>query len=209
MAQIMEPFSPTEQKIFQAAARIFVQRGRDGARMEDIAREAGINKAMLHYYFRSKDKLYLTVFEQEIRKVAEDLYQSLDLKTDIQNFLSNFIHNYIDRINQNPLLIQFMLWELRRGSHVISELFQKIFSHFAYHPPEKIVQKIQQAIKNNEIRKVDPHHLFFNIIGMCIFTFIASPIITSLFPDLNTQHKSFIDKRKSEIYNLIWNGIKP
>lgn len=205
----MENFSATEQKIFKAATRVFVQHGRDGARMEDIARQAGINKAMLHYYFRSKDKLYLTVFEQEIRKVAEDLYHSLDLKKDIQSFLSTFIHNYIDRIKQNPLLIQFMLWELRQGSHLISELFQKIFSNFSYHPPQKIVQKIQQAVKNKEIRKVDPLHLLFNIIGMCIFTFIATPIITSFFPDLNTQHKSFIDKRKSEIYNLIWNGIKP
>ncbi len=205
----MEHFSPTEQKIFQAAARIFVQHGRDGARMEDIAREAGINKAMLHYYFRSKDKLYLTVFEQEIRKVMDDLFQSLNLEADIQTFLHTFIHTYIDRINQNPLLIQFMLWELRRGSRVISDLFQKIFSNLAYYPPQKIVQKIHQAVKNKEIRKVDPQHLWFNIIGMCIFTFIASPIITSFFPELNTQHKSFIDKRKDEIYNLIWNGIKP
>lgn len=209
LANTLEHFNPTEQKIFKAAARIFVQRGRDGARMEDIAREAGINKALLHYYFRSKDKLYLTVFEQEIRKVMYDLFQSLNLEADIQTFLHTFIHNYIDRINQNPLLIQFMLWELRRGPRVFSELFQKTFSNLAYHPPQIIVQKIQRAVRNKEIRKVDPQHLLFNIIGMCIFTFIASPIITSFFQGLNTQHKSFINKRKDEIYNLIWNGIKP
>ncbi len=122
----MENFTPTEQKIFQAAARIFLQHGRDGARMEDIAREAGINKAMLHYYFRSKDKLYLSVFEQEIKKVVDDLYQSLDLKSDIQTFLFNFVHNYIDRINQNPLLIQFMLWELG----MVQASFLKYFKRF-------------------------------------------------------------------------------
>ncbi len=71
------------------------------------------------------------------------------------------------------------------------------------------MHKIQQAVHHKEIRKVDAHQLFFNIIGMCIFTFIAAPIITSFFPDINIQQKSFIEKRKTEICQMIWNGIKP
>ncbi|OGB63077.1 MAG: hypothetical protein A2Y94_06655 [Caldithrix sp. RBG_13_44_9] len=205
----MEHLSETEQKIYQAATRVFIHHGRDGARMEDIAKEAGINKALLHYYFRSKEKLYANVFEQEIRKVVMDLFQSINLELDIQTFLHTFIFTYIDRLHQNPFVVQFMLWEMRSPNTLIREIFQKIFSDDQYSPPQKVVQKIQQAIKNRKIRKLEARHLLFNIIGMCIYTFIAAPVITTLFPELKVQDKSFITQRKNEIFNLIWNGIKP
>jgi TetR/AcrR family transcriptional regulator len=205
----MERLSETEQKIYQAATQVFIHRGRDGTRMEDIAKEAGINKALLHYYFRSKDKLYSAVFEREVRKVVADLFLSINLELDIQTFLYTFIDNYIDRLHQNPAVVQFMLWEMRSPNTDISEIIQRIFTIDRNSPPQKIVQKLRQAVKDQEIRKLDAHQLIFNIISMCIYTFVAEPIIYSLFPELKVQEKSFINKRKNEIYNLIWNGIKP
>ena len=205
----MDHLSETEQKIYQAATRIFIRQGRDGARMEDIAKDAGINKALLHYYFRSKEKLYATVFEQEVRKVVMDLFQSMNLELDIQTFLHSFIFTYIDRLYQNPAVVQFMLWEMRDPNPIIHTIFYKIFSGEQFSPPQKVVQKIQQAVKNQELRKLDARHLLLNIIGMCIYTFIAAPIIITLFPELKMQDRSFINQRKNEIFNLIWNGIKP
>jgi TetR/AcrR family transcriptional regulator len=205
----MEHLSQTEQKIYEAATRVFIHHGRDGARMEDIAKEAGINKALLHYYFRSKDKLYSRVFEREVRKVVADLFLSINLELDIRTFLHTFIDNYIDRLHQNPAVVQFMLWEMRSSNTQISEIIKSIFTVDRYSPPQEIVQKLRRAVKNREIRRLDAHQLLFNIISMCIYTFIAEPIISSLFPELKVREKSFIEKRKDEIYNLIWNGIKP
>jgi AcrR family transcriptional regulator len=199
----------TEKTILEAAKRVFLQKGSDGARMQEIADEAGINKALLHYYFRSKEKLYATVFEQEIRKVVMDLFQSINLELDIQTFLQSFIFTYLDRLHQNPAVVQFMLWELRDPKPIIRTIFHKIFSGEQFSPPQKVVQKIQQAVKNQELRKLDARHLLLNIIGMCIYTFIAAPIIITLFPKLKMQDRSFINQRKNEIFNLIWNGIKP
>ena len=201
--------SETEQKIFDAATHIFIQRGRDGARMDDIAREAGINKALLHYYFRSKEKLYQEVFNREMRRVVTDLFRSVSVESEIRDFLKTFIDNYIDRINENPLVVRFMLWEIRSGASNFASIVQQVFTDTHPLTPKTIVEKIDRAARRREIRRVDGLHLLFNIIAMCIYTFIAEPIITAIFPGINVRNKSFITQRKKEIFHLIWDGIKP
>ena len=204
------PFSSeTEEKIYHAAREIFIQKGRDGARMEDIARQASINKALLHYYFRSKERLYQQVFQQEITRVVTDLFQSIPLEMEMPDFLSTFINNYIDRLNQNPFVIRFMLWELRHGAKNITAVIPQIFASGQFTSPDKIVEKFNLAVKSKEIRPVDGQHLFMNLIAMCIYSYIAEPIIHVIFPGTDVREKSFIEKKKKEIFNVIWNGIKP
>jgi len=202
--------SETEQRIFDSAREVFIRDGRDGARMEEIARHAGINKALLHYYFRSKERLYQAIFQREFKRVIGDLSDSLALNLDTSHFLQSFINNYIDRLNQNSHVIQFMLWEIRSGGENMKEFLQELFSSDRLSfTPWKVIKKFQQAMKNGEIRKTDPHQLLLSIISLCIYTFIAGPIIEAIFPEINTMDSKFINKRKKEIFQLVWNGIKP
>ena len=202
--------SETEQRIFDSAREIFIRDGRDGARMEEIARHAGINKALLHYYFRSKEKLYRAIFQQEFNRVIGDLLDSLPLDLKISEFLESFINNYIDRMSRNSHVIQFMLWEIRSGGENMREFLQDLFSSGRLNfTPHRVIKKFQQAMRKGEIRKADPHQLLLNIISMCIYTFIAGPIIQAIFPEINTLDSKFIRRRKKEIFQLVWNGIKP
>ncbi len=202
--------SETEQRIFDSAREVFIRDGRDGARMEEIARHAGINKALLHYYFRSKEKLYQVIFQREFQRVIGDLLDSLPLDLDTSHFLQFFINNYINRLSQNSHVIQFMLWEIRSGGENMREFLQELFSSDRLNfTPQRVIEKFQQAMKKGEIRKTDPHQLLLSIISMCIYTFIAGPIIQAIFPEINTLDTKFINKRKKEIFQLVWNGIKP
>ena len=205
----MEYSSETEQKIFEAAREIFVQEGRDGARMEEIANKAGINKALLQYYFRSKEKLYQEVFLRETRQLFNDLLGSINLNLEIRGLLKSFINNYLDRLHENPLIVRFFLWEIRSGGHHIKELLQPLLESDGRPAPRKLVTKFEDAISRGEIRKSDPYHLVFNLISMCIYTFIAEPILQVIFPEVDLHDQQFIDKRKKEIFDLIWEGIKP
>ena len=205
----MEYSSETEQKIFQAAREIFVQEGYDGARMEEIASKAGINKALLHYYFRSKDRLYHEVFRREVHQLLKDLIGSINLDLEIKELLKLFINNYLDRLHENPLVVRFFLWEIRSGAQHIREVLQPLLGTGNETIPAKLVQKFEIAISRGETRKLDPHHLLFSLISMCIYTFMAEPVIEVLFPDLNMQDDAFIEKRKTEIFNLVWEGLKP
>ena len=204
----MEYNSETEQKIFDAAREIFIQQGHDGARMEEIARKAGINKALLHYYFRSKDKLYQVVFTREARNLLNDMIGSINLNLEIKDLLHSFIQRYIDRLYENPLVVRFFLWEIRKGGQHIKEMLQPLLKKEGGPAPRQLVKKFEQAIASGEIRRLDPHHLVFSLISMCIYTFIAEPVIEVLFPEINIRGRSFIDKRKEEVYHLIWDGIK-
>lgn len=205
----MEYSSETEQKIIRAATDIFLQKGKDGARMQEIARQAGINQALLHYYFRSKEKLYRQVFVSEVREFMEAIFHSMVDTDDIAEFIRSFIYRYIDQLAQNPQVIRFILWEIERGGSLFAEVFREIIAQNPGKSPPFFIRKLNDAIRQGKIRKLDPFHLIFSIIGMCIYVFLARPLIQQIFPEINFTSPEFIEKRKEEVFNLVWNGIKP
>ena len=91
-----------EELILQTAMQVFIEKGRHGAKMQEIADRAGINKALLHYYYRSKEKLYTKIFEFLIWHNVADIYNMFDEQLSFNEFLKKFIYSYIDLINKNP-----------------------------------------------------------------------------------------------------------
>jgi len=205
---LMEYSSETEKKIVEAATTVFLEKGMDGARMEEIARNAGINKALLHYYFRSKEKLYQEVLRNEVRHFYLRFFNSISPVDEFSEFLKHFIYNYIDQIKENPQVVRFIFWEIGRGGKLVRSVLREILSNQHTRIPHLISDKINKAIAEKKIRPVDPQHLLFSLIGMSIFVFIAKPVIETLFEDIDVNSSSFIEKRKSEIFNLVWFGLK-
>src|SRR3982751_3647938 len=94
----------TEEKILSAAKKAFLTKGMDGARMQDIADKAGINKALLHYYFRSKDRLFEMIFLEEARKFMPRIATIMLSELTLFEKIEKFVDQYIDTLSQNPLL---------------------------------------------------------------------------------------------------------
>lgn len=204
----MEPATETEAKIIQAATEVFLEKGKDGARMQEIAAIANINKAMLHYYFRSKEKLYEKVFREKVFKFLDELFSSVPKTDDIKTVLREFTANYLDLISAHPELIRFILWEIRQGGQYMRDALKDIsdkhgFTKFPF------LEKVQNAIHAGTIRPLDPLHLIISVIGMCIYPFIAQPLLESAIPGINISSAVFLQKRKEEVFNLIWKGIQP
>lgn len=204
----MEYSSETEQKIIKAATDVFLQKGKEGARMQEIAGRAGINKALLHYYFRSKEKLYNQVFTKEVSQVFEDFFESIRLEKRMEDFLHTFVFNYIDHILKHPQVVRFMLWELESGAENLREIFRGIYTSRQERTPLTIIQRIETAIQDGEIRPLDSLQLLISIIGVCVYAFVAKPLLEALFPGVNVTDPAFAEIRKKEVFNLIWNGIK-
>lgn len=198
----------TETKIVQAATEIFLEKGKDGARMQEIADKANINKAMLHYYFRSKDKLYETVFKEKVFKFLDELFTSVPETDDIKTVLKQFTANYIDLISTHPELVRFILWEIRQGGQYMGEALKNISDKhgFAKFP---FLDKVQNAIQSGAIRPLDPMHLIISVIGICVYPFIAQPLLENAIPGIRIGSPIFLQKRKEEVFNLIWKGIQP
>jgi len=204
----MESTTETETKIIQAATEVFLEKGKDGARMQEIAQKADINKALLHYYFRSKDKLYETVFRERVFRFLDELFSSVPKTDDIETVLKEFTENYIDLISTHPELVRFILWEIRQGGQFMGDALKDIFEKHGF-TKFPFLDKVQNAIQAGTIRSLDPLHLIISVIGVCVYPFIAQPLLEKAIPGIQISSANFLQKRKEEVFKLIWEGIQP
>jgi len=198
----------TEQRILAAAAEVFLQKGKDGARMHEIARKAGINQALLHYYFRNKERLYEEVFTQKLSQFFGDFFASLSEIEDIRQLIRSFIDHYLDRLTEQPDLPRFIFWEIRQGGSVFAKVLRKYLGR-KKEIQNPFVLKVQEAVSAGQIRPLDPMHMFLSLLGMCLIPFIARPILERVLPDFPGLSAEFLETRKREIFDLVWQGIRP
>jgi len=196
--------SSTEQVILEAAKKIFVDKGKEGARMQEIANEAGINKALLHYYFRSKQKLFEAVFLEAFDKFLPKINLLLASEKTFLEIIEIFIENYIDLILGNPHIPSFVLHELNQNPENLAQFMDNKIPHMPM-----LFDKINLEIAAGNIKTINPKQLMVNIIGLCIFPFVASPIIQKLFFEGDeSAYQQFLIDRKTEVYNFVLNSIK-
>ena len=114
----------TEERILTAARQVFLSRGMDGARMQDIADEAGINKALLHYYFRSKDQLFERIFLEVANAFLPKVFAILDSDLTLFEKIERFCKEYISQVMTTPYVPIFILNEINRQPQ---EFLKKVF----------------------------------------------------------------------------------
>jgi len=193
----------TEDKIVDAAKTVFVQKGMDGARMQHIADEAGINKALLHYYFRTKDKLFEKVFTIIFKDIFSIFEQAASEEVSFGEFLEGFIRHYINMLKSRPYIPQFVIHELNRNPERIVKLMQG--SNF---DKQRLFNLINKAVEDEIIRPIHPVHLITNILALCIFPFVAKPIITGFVMDGDkTKYQQYIDERPDEVVAFVKKAV--
>lgn len=195
----------TEQQILQAARKVFIAKGLAGARMQDIANQAGYNKALLHYYFTSKDKLFDIVFEQEFGKFFSSLAQVIASGLPLFEKIEKVVELDIERLSQFPGLPMFVLNEVSRNPEVILKRLKNVPTDMAL----GILQKqINSEVKKGNIRKIEAGQLIVNIQSLCIFPFLAKPMVRGLMKMDEKTYQDMIQKRKTEVAQFIINAIK-
>jgi len=203
----MQELNETEQKIVDAAAQEFLEKGIAGARTQTIADLAGINKALLHYYFRSKEKLFDIVAERVIRNAMNQVLGNLSDGQDFEQWLQHFVHNYLTIVSGNPMIPRFMLWEVEAGGGRIAHIVKDILKmdKIEDNPLFKIVN---HAIENKQIRPIDPIQFIISLIAVCVAPFVARPILEKIIPELNVRSGEFIAQREKAILDLFLNGVR-
>ena len=194
----------TETSILNAAKRIFQHKGMDGARMQEIADEAGINKALLHYYYRSKQLLFEAVFKSAFLMLAPQLNKVLNSEDSLNDKIRNFTKNYISFIIKHPYLPNFIINELNRNP----EFVQKLTSEKHFPNIQKFKQQVAENVQNNIIKPIKAEQLFINIMALNIFPFIARPLVKALINKNDADMKLLIEARKTEVSEFIINAIK-
>jgi TetR/AcrR family transcriptional regulator len=194
----------TEEQILEAAQKVFQTKGMDGARMQEIADKASINKAMLHYYYRSKQLLFEAVFKKAFTLLAPQLNAILNDDSSLEDKIKNFTHNYISFMIKHPYLPNFIIQELNRNPKFI----EKIKNNVAFPNIDKFKLQVQNAVNVGNINPISAEQLFINILALNIFPFLASPLIKA-FTDVNGRdYKALLETRKNEVADFIINAIK-
>jgi len=193
----------TEEKILEAAKNVFVSKGMEGARMQEIADEAGINKALLHYYFRSKERLFEAIFSEIIKFAFPTITRIVQSDEPIVAKIEQVIDAYIDLLIKHPFIPGFIIKELNRDPSGLFKLVVKFGLN-----PQVIFDQIQLAMDRGEIIQMQPRHLAANIISMCIFPFAARPIISFvMFKDDQKALETFYSERAEVIKKFVVDAI--
>lgn len=196
--------NPNEMKILQAAKKVFHKHGYDGARMQEIADEAGINKAMLHYYFRSKDKLFDAIFEEAVYKIFFMVGNILDSDAPFNKKMENFANAYISILQENPFLPAFILHELNNNGEKLQQVFKNKFAA----KPMQFMAQIKQELDANGMSEIDPRHFIVNLLSMCLFPFAAKPIIKMNLGFTEEDYLKFIEDRKKLVPEFVLSSMK-
>jgi AcrR family transcriptional regulator len=194
----------TEEKIFEAATEVFIEKGMDGARMQDIADRAGINKSLLHYYYRTKDHLFNAVYEmiagQMFRKFAPVLDENLSLEEKIRFFL----REHISFMQKNPRLPSFILNEIHRNPGRIRKLIQSIDINKLWTTLEA---QHKEELKRYNITEENLPQFMTTIAGMSVFPFAAKPIIGSIMEKMGYNFDNYIEERKEYAADFVIKAI--
>lgn len=196
----------TEEKIKNAARTIFHKKGFAATRTRDIAEEAGINLALLNYYFRSKEKLFDIIMLESL----QDFFQSMMVllsneKNSFDEKIELFVSNYIDFLVAQPHVPLFVLSELKSNPRALvskMNLKQVVMK-------SNFIKQFEQQVKKGKIVPIDPVHFLMNLAGFVVFPFIGSPVIRSL-GDLNeVEFNKLMQQRKKMIPQWIKLMYKP
>jgi len=188
----------TEEKIKNAARVIFHSKGYAATRTRDIADEAGINLALLNYYFRSKEKLFDMIMLESLQGFRQSLAGVFNNeKTSLENKIETLVSNYIDLLIDQPDIPLFVLSELRtHPQKLVSKMNGKEFLLNS-----AFIKQFQQAVKEGKIAPIHPLHFIMNLIGMVVFPFVGSPMLKNAgdlkqedFNELMQQRKVLIPK---------------
>jgi AcrR family transcriptional regulator len=195
----------TEVLILDAAKKVFLDYGFDGTTMQQIANVAGINKALLHYYFRSKDRLFEAVFIDAFGRMVPNLLKIFTSDIDFPDKIRGLVHTYISALQQFPQIPQFILHELHRNPGRIVELMKSTGIN-----PDVVLNIIRQESEKGNIINIDPRQIIVNMLAMCIFPFAARPLLQGfIFKNDSVAFDEFIEKRKTEVADFIIKSITP
>ena len=195
----------TEDKIIDAARELFYRKGYEGVTVRDIANKAEVNLALLHYYFRTKDKIFEIVFKDAFGLLFRKLNIALSSDTDLFEKIRLIISSYTITATKHPQLASFILHELSVNA---DSMWKIIYSNDGKTDVNenynKFFQEIADAGENGIIMKIDPKILFIDIISLSLFPFVASAFVTKfLYSKKKSGFNEMIKNRIDHVYELI------
>jgi TetR/AcrR family transcriptional regulator len=197
-------FQKPEEKILAAAGREFARFGLAGARVDRIAAQAGINKAMLYYYFRSKENLYQTILHRHFDDIGRLLGGNLKAEDSFESVFSKLAQAYDLIFEKQSEFVPIILREVASGGERMKKALTRLLME------KGLVSKLQGVIEKGKregrFRKVDSRQAIISFVGMNIYYLIMSPLVNPIL-GIKDERK-FRHKRQKEVVDLFLHGLE-
>lgn len=199
----------TETRILLAAENEFITKGFSGARTSSIAAAAGVTHAMLHYYFRTKEKLFERIISEKMGMLKDGLLPVV-LKTDctLEEYIYGIIDQHLTFIAHNPMLPGFLIRELNSGSAQATAILD-VMRRFAPMLMKGFGDKIHKAVEEGICRPVDIKMLVIDLVSLNIFPYIAAPLLNAALGNCMANAEEFLAAKKKENFEIIMSRLKP
>lgn len=192
----------TARRILSAAERIFAERGLAGARTEEIAQAAHVNKAMLYYYFESKERLHEAVFEnlfsQATRLVQEKMPANASARQIILAFVDGYFKFRMEYPNYARLMQQLMMESPDEFRRIARQYFRQGY--------KELTEAIEKGMARGEFHRVNARHVVLNIIAMIVFYFSGAPAHSVLLGE-DALRPSVVAEHKQAVVDLLEHGL--
>lgn len=208
-----EALGDTEKRILDAARKEFISKGLDGARMQEIATRAGVNKALLHYYYRNKGKLYRKVLEDTVATVWGKLqaeFRDQAPGAGVEGIVKTIVSTYVRTLAANPDFPLFVFREIAGGGGAFPYVVEELMRNFR-DVPATLIRALEADTKKGLIKPVPPLHLIMNLMGMTVTTFLAMPMLKRLGTAAGFRidtDGAFLEERIESIADTLLNGIR-
>ncbi len=206
----MEKHDTSKERIIEASWQEFVDRGYDGARMQRIADNAGVNKAMIYYYFTSKDSLFESLLKSIFEKFFGVFFSEIafdDLT--MEELVRAFVEKHIEFLQKNPQLPKVIIRELHNNNPITGKITRKIFASLILQVFQKVDEKVRVAKDAGEIRDIDAMQTIWSIAGMNLFFFFMKPLLVLVLEAFDLEEDKVLEERKLAIIDLLLYGILP
>jgi TetR/AcrR family transcriptional regulator len=198
---VVSETAQTERLIKQTAKQVFFQKGLINATTQEIADEAGVNRALIHYYFRSCEHLRDEVYQEAIAETRAKIQAIFDSPLTLRQKISRYLDVFIDRNLDYPYIQNFIITEVTKNPERTQEIFSKKREGFK----KNILPQLNEEIANGTIAPISLDHFMTNLMSMCSYPLIAKPIIQNVFGFDNKEYRNFMKERKRIIYRVLFN----
>ena len=191
----------TEEQILESAKNIFLQKGFAGARMQEIADEANINKSMLHYYFRNKEQLFGRIMQDSVSIMIPKFVTILDSEDSVLGKFERLVDEYVDTIIANPHIPMFLLNEISQNRvQYINEAKEKMMEHGTF---QSFMMQIVQEQKKGLLSPLPPQHVMLTVMSLIVFPFMAKPIFKNMLEIPEELYTQMMLERKPIVKKML------
>ncbi|HVF40590.1 MAG TPA: TetR family transcriptional regulator [Gemmatimonadaceae bacterium] len=206
----------TEERILAAATAVFIRRGTAGARMQEIAEEAGVNQALLHYYFRTKERLSEAVFRETAGRMFPTVIQVLGSDMPLFEKVDRIVDTYLTNMSRMPFLPGYILSELHHHPERMPQLLGGMtgrsggnLTGFLKPAIQKLDAQLTAEARAGRIRRISPEQFVINLLSLCVFPFAARPMIRAALDIDDAGFAKLIEERRKEIPLYIRAALQP